>query len=609
VTGAALLALALSAQPSPMRLGRDASAVLRVVTQSAAEPALSVSVGRVEAPRHTGEGTWEAQYVPPDDGIPQVAIVMAVAAGEVAWIALPLWAEGDAVVKTRPRGRITVEIGSQTFGPVTADPRGEAIVPVVVPPGVTQARQGKRMIPLGVPPSRMVHVAFGETGGAADRAQTVAVYAIATTADGAPRRGAAIRLRSSRGALSALHEVAPGLYQSRLSLDAGAPGEVQVTAALDDAPAFVAKAALSLSSGPADRIAIAADRERIRADEPAARLHVSARDAAGNPAADPVEFETSAGELRATATAAGEWDLALSLPASFGGRKTVQVRALAANASAAHAFALEAGPLETIAFEDPDAVVIADGESPLRMQVELRDRHGNPISGVRPQLSAENGRAELEERGDALYASYIPPLLQERQATVLAASVGTAVGRANLLLLPNLPSTALSARLGLLSDLSGFSTPLLGVEAQLRTIRLGPVLALSLEADYGYRSHSEILRAGATNLMARSRIDLLQLHLSAAWRRRFGDRNTLWLAAGPSAAMYWTRLSTEGSPSRRSFAIAPGLQAALGVERRMRLAVPFLELRAGWITGPGSPVLVGPLRSLSFFGGVRIETP
>ena len=82
----------------------------------------------------------------------------------------------------------------------------------------------------------------------------------------------------------------------------------------------------------------------------------------------------------------------------------------------------------------------------------------------------------------------------------------------------------------------------------------------------------------------------------------------LWLAGGPSAAAYWTRLSMEGSPSRRSFAIAPGLQAALGIERRMRLAVPFLELRAEWITGPGSPVLVGPLRSLSFFGGVRIET-
>src|SRR5207302_1591866 len=225
----------------------------------------------------TGEQTWEAQYVPPDDEIPQVAIVMAVAAADVAWIALPLWAEGDALVKTRPRGRITVEIGSQTFGPVVADPRGEAVVPVVVPPGVTQARQGKRMIPLGVPPTRTVHVAFGAAGPRADRAQTVAVYAIATTADGAPRRGAAIRLRSTRGALTALREVAPGLYQSWLSLEAGARGEVGVTAALDDAPAFIAKAVLSLASGPADRIAITADRERIRADQPVARLHGRAR--------------------------------------------------------------------------------------------------------------------------------------------------------------------------------------------------------------------------------------------------------------------------------------------------------------------------------------------
>src|SRR5207245_9944994 len=90
-----------------MLLGRDAHAVLRV--QSAVQPELTVSVGRVEAPSRTGEETWEAQYVPPDDEIPQVAIVMAVAAGDVAWIALPLWAEGDAVVKTRPRGRIRWE--------------------------------------------------------------------------------------------------------------------------------------------------------------------------------------------------------------------------------------------------------------------------------------------------------------------------------------------------------------------------------------------------------------------------------------------------------------------------------------------------------------------
>jgi hypothetical protein len=604
---AALLALVLSVDPSYLRLDRDARAVVRVM-ESAAQPELTVSVGRIEAPSKTAGGTWEARYAPPDDEIPQVAIVTAVAAGEVAWIALPLWAEGDAVVKTRPRGRISVEIGSQTFGPVVADAHGQAVVPVVVPPGVTQARHGKRMIPLSVPPARTVHVAFGEAGRRADRAQTVAVYAIATTPDGAPRSGAVIRLRSSRGAPTALRELAPGLYQASLSLEAGAPGEVRVTAALEDAPAFVAQAALTLESGPAERIIIVADRERIRADQPAARLHVSAKDAAGNPAAGRLEFETSTGELRSAATAAGEWDLELSVPASFGGRKSVEVRALAANAAAVQTFPLEAGPLETIAFRDPSAVVVADGESPLRMQVELRDRYGNPVPGVRPQLSAENGRAEVEEQGETIFASYVPPLLYERQATVLAASAGSAVGRAKLTLLPNVTLTALGAKVGVLSDLSGFSAPLIGIEAQLRSIRFGPELALSFDADYAYRSHSEVLRAGSSTLMAQSRIDLLQLHLSAAWRHRLGNLNTLWVAAGPSAAMYWTRLSLEGSPSRRSFAIAPGLQGAIGVERRMRLAVPFLELRAGWVNGPGTPILVGPLRSLSFFGGVRIET-
>jgi len=103
---------------------------------------------------------YQADYVPPEEQLPQVAIVTAVAGNDVAWIAIPLWAEGDAVVKTRPRGKISVRIGSEEFGPVIADARGEAVVPVVVPPGVHEAHHGKRVIPLHVPPTRTVHLAL-----------------------------------------------------------------------------------------------------------------------------------------------------------------------------------------------------------------------------------------------------------------------------------------------------------------------------------------------------------------------------------------------------------------------------------------------------------------
>ncbi len=113
---------------------------------------------------------------------------------------------------------------------------------------------------------------------------------------------------------------------------------------------------------------------------------------------------------------------------------------------------------------------------------------------------------------------------------------------------------------------------------------------------------------GASSLLAESDVDLVLLHLSASWRQPFGDVNTFWISAGPTAAAYWTRVRLGGGAERRGFATAPGLQGSLGLERRMRSVVPFLELRAGWITSSGLPILEGPLRTLLFCGGVRFET-
>jgi len=606
VSAALLLAIALSSQPPLLRLGADARAVLRV--EASSQPVISASVGRVEGVRRTGEGTWEADYLPPDEALPQVALLIATCGSDAAAATIPLWGEGDALVKTRPRGRISVEIGSQTFGPVDADAEGNAVVPVVVPPGVPEARQGKRLIPLHVPPSSTVHLALGEAAAAADRAQTVALFVAASTARGEPRRGAAIRLDASRGNLTALREIAPGLYQAWLALAPGVPGEVRVSAALDDAPEFVARSALALRAGPARRVEISADRERIGADDPRALLHVSARDAAGNPPGDAVAFASTAGELRATPTAPGEWELALDLPHSFAGRDSVEVRASAADASAARTIVLVPGPPMEVGFEKESASVVADGESRLRLEVLLRDRYGNAVRGVRPELSAGQGSANLEERGGSLYASYRPPVLQKGGETELELRAGELEGRAHVTLLPNLRMAALSAKAGVLSNFSGFSAPLLGLEGALRSELLGPELALSLGADYAHREQSDLLAEGSSGVAAASRIDLLLIHLSASWRKRFAGGNLFWLGAGPCAAAYWTKVSATGFPSRNGFAFAPGLQAGLGAEHRLRWVVPFLEARAAWVTSPALPMLEGPLRTLSLLVGVRLET-
>ena len=602
---AILLALALSVEPSLLRLGRDARASVRVQAQE--QPTLSASVGRLEKLRPDGTGAWVADYVPPDDELPQVAILAAVSGGEIAWRAVPLWGAGDAVVKTRPGARITVDIAGQTFGPAGADATGHAVVPVEVPPGVGEARHGKRLIPLNVPPSRTIHLAFGPASRTADQAQTVAVYAVAVTAKGEPRPGAVIRIRTSRGTLSDLRDRGAGLYEASLSLPPGPPGPVRVTAALDEARRFVAAAILPLGGGPAQRIAISTDRQQIHADDPRARLRVTARDRAGNAAGEDLLFETSAGSLEAVASGPGEWTLTVALQPSFGGRTEIEVRARGSVASAEQTLPLAPGPAEVVAFENPAPEVIADGASRVRFQIQLRDRYGNEVSGVRPELSVDQGRAQIEETGGALYASYLPPLLEHRSDAVIFLRAGNATGRAQLTLLPNQRAMAVSAKVGMLSNLSGFSTPLLGLEAALRTDRLGPELAFSLEADYAHREQNDLVRIGTSDLPAGSRMDLVLVHLSAAWRHGFDPQTTFWIAAGPSAAAYWTQVAVGDAPERRGFAVAPGAHATLGLERRMGLFVPFAEARAAWITSPGLPMLTGPLRTVTFFLGVRIE--
>jgi hypothetical protein len=176
------------------------------------------------------------------------------------------------------------------------------------------------------------------------------------------------------------------------------------------------------------------------------------------------------------------------------------------------------------------------------------------------------------------------------------------VARAQVILLPQLQSAALSPLLGVLSNFSGFTTALAGVEGAVRSERFGPQLALALEADYGFRSRSE----SAAGLFATSHIDLLLSHATAQFRQRFGP-TTAFAGAGPSLAFYWTRLAVAGAPQMRGFAVAPGLSLAVGAERRMGFAVPFMAARATWIDGTQLAELRGPLRALSFTAGVRLE--
>ena len=143
----AAAALHIEADPARLELGKSSvRAVVHITSQ--AEPSLSASVGTLVKLRRDGPESWTAEYVPPRETFPQVALLAAVVSGELAWTSLPLWGRGMALVQTRARARISVEIGARTFGPAVADARGQALVPVIVPPGVHEVHHRGRRIDL-----------------------------------------------------------------------------------------------------------------------------------------------------------------------------------------------------------------------------------------------------------------------------------------------------------------------------------------------------------------------------------------------------------------------------------------------------------------------------
>ncbi len=161
--------------PTRFVLGLHGEAQLRVTGLAPdAELRFSASSGTlslVDAER--AKDGHRLRWVPPDIRYPTWAVVLVWDArdpeGHVAVAHLALWGRTELEVATEPRAEVRIEVGGQSFGPVTADARGRAHVPIEVPPGAktaqvfatAQGRQTTRTAPLEVPRTKPLAVALG----------------------------------------------------------------------------------------------------------------------------------------------------------------------------------------------------------------------------------------------------------------------------------------------------------------------------------------------------------------------------------------------------------------------------------------------------------------
>lgn len=600
-----LTALALDAQPARLTLGvESAHAVLHIASDT--EPRLSASVGTITHLHRESNTSWVADYVPPEETYPQVALVAAVAAAEVAWVAIPLWGQGDAVVETRAHAKISVEIGDQSFGPAEADEDGRALVPVVVPPGVYEAKHHSKRIDLHVPKTPRLHVVLLETEARADQAQTVHVRVLVADDKGAPRPGAQVRLHAGRGEVTAAVERAPGLIEATWTLPAGVAEPVTLSAELDDARGLVSEAGLKLVPGPATVVELKADRDHVVAGEDAeVVLTASARDALGNVSTEPFVLERAGGFGAVTSTTAREWRL--RFPEALGERKLAELTVHPKDRPEPRGLVtvrLDSGPATSVSVE-PAQVSVRTGQR-VELRLQRTDRFGNLAPGEPPSVSAPVGDLSnlVDVREGEAIAVWRAPQRWDREDAAIDVRSGPLAARAEVTLLARLTPLALSPKLGVLSNFARFTSPVIAAEAAFRTDRLGPELALSAELAWAFSSHTQ---AAGSFSSAEAKDDFVSLALQLAWRRALGARNLAWIGAGPSLVAISSRLTLGAQPTLSESALVPGALLSLGFERRFPSVVPFAELRWSWSKDPALSNLTGAVSALSLLLGGRFE--
>ena len=133
---------------SPLVLGRtDAVQTTLRLREAPGEeeilPRLSVNVGSFGRLFRVSDGVYRARYTPPSTRFPQIVLVAVWRPSRpdapIEFLRFPLYGVTRVPVTTEPGSEVKIDVGEESFGPATTDEKGHAELPIVIPPGSTEA--------------------------------------------------------------------------------------------------------------------------------------------------------------------------------------------------------------------------------------------------------------------------------------------------------------------------------------------------------------------------------------------------------------------------------------------------------------------------------------
>lgn len=603
--------------PERLLLGRAGARRVRITRWAEpGAPRLHVSAGTVGPLSRAPDGAWEAEYLPPVETFPRT-LILAVSdeSGRVRdWGAVPLFGLGEILSRTESNALVRVRIGTEVFGPVRTDGKGEARFTIFAPPRKTDAETiaedalgnvTRRPLDLQVPPST------GALAVCRDNSLQIALLAIDDRDE--PRRSAKFAVTAAGMPSVPGHLVAPGVFVATLPT-AGLPegAELVATATLAGAPDPVGQCRFRVAPRTPVRIALKADAARyVAGSGREIHLEATALDADDRPLSAQLRLSADFGELSAPEPSGeGRVVTVLRPHDRFDGRRQLRVRAIAAGderVTAERAIALEAGKVASVSVTAAADVLVADGESATPVVADARDAFGNPVRAAQLQASAQGEVVGLQWRDDAqrFEGRYVAPQRFEPAADVITISAPAAGegGRLSLSLQPSFARLSVGVRGGAAAGLTVSVAPSATVDLQFRPSALGRRFAFGVEAGY----------LGVTTDRAPAGREAL-VHTST-WLTTSLARVTWSPVAypvrpyfGASAGVLWFGTEAESDLTGRtgSRGAAAAVGAIAGLERRLGPGALVIE---GAFVGarPSDSAFPRGLGLFTLSGGYRLE--
>ncbi len=585
-----------------------------------AAPTLSASTGRVGPPRRTGPGTWTATFTPPGEAFPHVAIVSATletATGTaVGFVPLPLWGKGRTTVKTKPGSAVTVFIGNESFGPVTAGDAGEASVPIVVPPGPEHAvarsvddvgNESQKVIDLDVPTFNRLAVVALDDVAAADGSGEARLLVFAVDKKGAPLYEAKLETKASAGAVSKEPvPLSPGMFELLFHPGKAARGTAKIDVSLVDAPGSTATAAVQLLSGRPARASLDTRTKVLTADDPRT-VHVELRlfDEAGNAVpANAASVDVDFGRIDSVSPAGKDarsvaWVVPARLPAHEGAlAATLTARASSGAVLGTRRISLLPGKPARLRFDPADAVV-ADGRSSVELHLRAVDAVGNPLvpTGAAMAVDGAAGQLVAATVDGTLYRARFVPAPADRAGFVeVRGAFGALSADTTVKTVPR-PRARLLVGAGL-EGASNYGA----------LLQAGPELSLLVRLPgLGGAVHAGLSVSVLQSVAAPAHVDhrSFPLLVEAAWRPLLAPGLALHLGAGAGFVITDEVDDAGAADEQRSVLPGAAAQAVAGLAYRVGPGLLELDGRAGWgLTFPlaavGAPVGAGVVLGYRF---------